>query len=85
MKFAIALTALTLLALAVPASAQSAADANEKSHFYDMTGSQVGGDVRRRALPTIDRHSRPKWQRLFALKKSLRPALHASAAEASLK
>ncbi len=76
--------AATLLA-SLPAYAQSTGDSSQKSRFYDMGEQRFDGSVRRPVALAVEAHTRPKWQRLFALKKSLRSALHATAAEATLK
>ncbi len=79
--FAVAVLSLA----ALPALAQSAGDASQKSRFYDMGAQQIDGTVRKPAALAVEAHVRPKWARLFALQKSLRPALQATAAEFALK
>lgn len=81
---AVALAAVALLT-AVPSFAQSAAKAGDRSWFIEMDTEKVDGKIARPSTLLLDRHSRPKWERLFSLKKSMRPALHGTAADSALK
>ncbi|MBM4344425.1 MAG: hypothetical protein FJ100_13735 [Deltaproteobacteria bacterium] len=85
MKITLLIAAAVLVSAALSAPVRAADATDHKSRFYDMGAQHIDGTVRRPVALAVEAHTRPKWARLFALKKSLRAALHATAAERSLK
>lgn len=78
------LLAASLLAGAMaPPSLALAAD--QPAQFIDFECQRFDGQVHKPAALVMEGRERPKWERLFHLKKSLREALHRTASDAALK
>lgn len=72
----------TLSAQAALAQAKAVPDG---AQFIDMGEVVINGEIRKPLTMVILGHERIKWDRLFHLKKSMRPALHTTAGETTFR